>query len=67
MNKVINDYLLELNQDHRFRLLLDELKSRRPRVPLYDHRLENTEEVKALGCEQRGFDNACKVFNITFD
>jgi len=67
MNKILDEYLMELKQDNRFHQLMEILKERRPRVPLYDYRNENTEEVKYEGSAQRGFDMACKVFNITFD
>lgn len=50
------EYLLELNTDPRFGMLLKEILRQRPHVPFHDPVNDNTEIWKAKSAERRGFD-----------
>lgn len=59
-----NDFILELNTDPRFVLLVEEILKQRPQIPLHDPVSDNTEVWKAKSAERRGFDIWCAYLQL---
>jgi len=69
MNKLTDDYLLEMHSNAFFQMIKKEIEIYRKHaleVPLYNHKKDNTKEWMAASYEQIGFDRACRFFNIIF-
>lgn len=60
----MKNYLLELNSDERFRLLVAHAKKQRPIVPNYDPKSDNTSDWKHKSAMQQGFDLCAQIFGI---
>lgn len=60
MNK---ELLLNLHQTAEYKLLLKEIRDRRPLIPRYDPKANNIEEMKAASIAQGTFDMILSIMS----
>jgi hypothetical protein len=53
---VNRELLINLHQVEEFKLLLKEIRARRPVIPQYDPNTQNTEHMKVASVQQTTFD-----------